>query len=77
MTMAVEQESEAMVQPTVADLHVVQRDDGKYQLGIHDDAPGPFESRAFAQAVVDQQQVSSRIDLGGNVTGIVTSGGRR
>jgi hypothetical protein len=63
--------------PTVADFHVVQRDDGRYQIGIADDAPGPFETREFARAVVDQQQGSSRIDLGGNVTGIVTSGGRR
>ena len=36
---------ETVSTPTVADLHIVQRDDGKYQLGTHDDAPGPFESR--------------------------------
>jgi hypothetical protein len=34
----------ALVQP--ADVY--QRDDGMYQLGIGDDAPGPFETRAFA-----------------------------
>jgi hypothetical protein len=30
---------------------IVERDDGKWSLGWHDDAPGPFESRAFALAV--------------------------
>ena len=30
---------------------IVQRDDGRYQIGIPDDAPGPFESRQFAEAV--------------------------
>jgi hypothetical protein len=30
---------------------IVQRDDGKWSIGWHDDAPGPFESRQFAQAV--------------------------
>jgi hypothetical protein len=49
--MAAEQESETVSPPTAADLHVVQRDDGRFQIGIADDAPGPFESRAFAQAV--------------------------
>jgi hypothetical protein len=29
----------------------VQRDDGQWQLGIADDAVGPFPSRAFAAAV--------------------------
>jgi hypothetical protein len=32
-------------------IDVVQRDDGRYQIGLHDGAPGPFESRAFAAAV--------------------------
>jgi hypothetical protein len=30
---------------------VIQRDGGRYQIGITDDAPGPFETRAFAEAV--------------------------
>ena len=30
---------------------IVQREDGMFALGWHDDAPGPFESRAFAEAV--------------------------
>jgi hypothetical protein len=30
---------------------VFQRDDGLYQIGLTDDAPGPFESRMFAEAV--------------------------
>jgi len=37
------------------DPPIVQRDDGQYQLGIHDDAPGPFETRAFALAVATSQ----------------------
>jgi len=31
-------------------FNIVERDDGKWALGWHDDAPGPFESRAFALA---------------------------
>jgi hypothetical protein len=27
---------------------IVKRDDGKWALGWHDDAPGPFDSRADA-----------------------------
>jgi hypothetical protein len=30
---------------------VVEREDGMFQLGWHDDAPGPFESRTFAEQV--------------------------
>jgi hypothetical protein len=30
---------------------VVQRDDGFFQIGLHDDAAGPFESRRFAEMV--------------------------
>jgi hypothetical protein len=30
---------------------IVQRDDGMWSIGWHDDAPGPFESRRFAEAV--------------------------
>jgi hypothetical protein len=40
--------------PQLLDL-VVQRDDGHFQLGIADDAPGPFSSRAFAAAVAAKQ----------------------
>jgi hypothetical protein len=32
-------------------LIVVERDDGRYQIGLDDDAPGPFESRRFAESV--------------------------
>jgi hypothetical protein len=30
---------------------VVQRDDGKFSNGFHDDAPGPFPTRRFAEAI--------------------------
>jgi hypothetical protein len=30
---------------------IIQGDDGMFAIGFHDDAAGPFESRAFAQAV--------------------------
>jgi hypothetical protein len=30
---------------------VIQRDDGQYQIGFDDSAPGPFESRQFAESV--------------------------
>jgi hypothetical protein len=30
---------------------VSQRDDGKWSIGFVDDAPDPFESRRFAEAV--------------------------
>jgi hypothetical protein len=30
---------------------VFERDDGKWSIGFHDDAAGPFESRAFALRV--------------------------
>jgi hypothetical protein len=33
------------------DTPVVQRSDGMWSIGWHDDAPGPFESREFAEAV--------------------------
>jgi len=35
--------------PTIADPRIVQRDDGRFQIGLHDDAPS-FETRAFAAA---------------------------
>jgi hypothetical protein len=30
---------------------VIERDDGKFAIGLADDSPGPFESRQFAAAV--------------------------
>jgi hypothetical protein len=30
---------------------IVERDDGRFQIGLHDDASGPFETRCFAEAV--------------------------
>jgi hypothetical protein len=29
---------------------IVERDDGQYQIGLNDDAAGPFESRRFAES---------------------------
>jgi hypothetical protein len=29
----------------------VERDDGYFQIGIEDHAPGPFETRNFAEAI--------------------------
>jgi hypothetical protein len=37
--------------PSWPDPRVVERDDGLYQIGLHDDAAGPFESRKFAETV--------------------------
>jgi hypothetical protein len=31
---------------------IVERDDGRFQIGLHDDAPGPFPTRSFAQSVI-------------------------
>lgn len=31
--------------------HIIERDDGRYQIGLHDDAPRPFPTRIFAEAV--------------------------
>jgi hypothetical protein len=33
---------------------IVQRDDGLWAIGIADDAPGPFASRAHAESVASQ-----------------------
>jgi hypothetical protein len=38
---------------------IVQRDDGRYQIGLTDDAPGPFESRAFAVAIARRDHAAS------------------
>jgi hypothetical protein len=54
LTMAAEQESETVSPPTVADYPIIIACEvgGGFQIGWHDTAAsGPFESRAFAQAV--------------------------
>jgi hypothetical protein len=33
---------------------VVERDDGMWSLGWHDDTPGPFPTRRFAEAIAAQ-----------------------
>jgi hypothetical protein len=43
------EELPAVVSPPL--IPIVQRDDGFFQLGIGDDAPGPFETYTFASAV--------------------------
>jgi hypothetical protein len=35
---------------------VFERDDGKWAVGLQGDAPGPFESRRFAEAVACRHQ---------------------
>ena len=44
----------------IAPADIIQRDDGRFALGWGDDAPGPFESRAFAAAVAANLQRSAR-----------------
>jgi hypothetical protein len=34
---------------------MVQRDDGMWSIGLHDDAAGPFETRDFAAAVAGRE----------------------
>jgi hypothetical protein len=41
------------------DLPIVERDDGKFSIGFQDDAPGPFESRPFAESVAARFAVPS------------------
>jgi hypothetical protein len=36
-----------------------QRDDGRYQIGLTDDAAGPFETRSFAEAVAAHEATRS------------------
>jgi hypothetical protein len=36
---------------------IVQRDDGAWSIGWEEDAPGPFSSRQFAEAVAQQLPV--------------------
>jgi hypothetical protein len=39
---------------------IVQRDDGLWSIGWHDDADGPFESRLFALAVAASQPLHTK-----------------
>jgi len=39
--------------PALSNL-IVERDDGKFAIGLEDDAPG-FESRRFAEAIAAQE----------------------
>jgi hypothetical protein len=39
------------------DRTIIQRDDGRYQIGLTDDAPGPFPTRAFAESVAAHEAV--------------------
>jgi hypothetical protein len=41
----------ASATPFINPRLVVEREDGLFQIGWHDDAAGPFESRAFAESV--------------------------
>ena len=34
---------------------IVERDDGLFEIGLCPDAPGPFETRAIAEAVAAQE----------------------
>jgi hypothetical protein len=36
---------------SLLDHQIVERDDGLFQLGWQDDAPGPFPTRSFAVMV--------------------------
>jgi hypothetical protein len=38
---------------------IVERDDGRFQIGFADDAPGPFESREFALRVATGHPLAS------------------
>jgi hypothetical protein len=32
---------------------IIERDDGLYQIGLQDDAPGPFRTRHFAETIAE------------------------
>ncbi len=54
--------------PIITDQIVVECEvGGGFQIGLHDDAPGPFPSRAFAQAVATaaerRNHVGQRADV--------------
>jgi hypothetical protein len=38
---------------------VHQREDGRYQIGLTEDAAGPFETRAFAESVAAHEATRS------------------
>lgn len=40
-----------MLSPYLSNHPIVERDDGKFQVGLADGAAGPFETRGFAEAV--------------------------
>ena len=40
---------------------IVERDDGMWSIGFHDDAGGPFPSRLFAVAVLAQEARRARV----------------
>ena len=40
-------------------ITVIERDDGMFQIGFADDAPGPFSTRQFAAAVAAQQGLAA------------------
>jgi hypothetical protein len=44
------------LQKVFGGAQIVERDDGRYQIGLDDEAPGPFASRAFAMAVAADQE---------------------
>jgi hypothetical protein len=41
---------------------IIQTDDGRFQVGLADDAPGPFESRPFAEAVASNSHEPRFLD---------------
>jgi hypothetical protein len=48
-----------IVSPDGVRCFVASRDDGFYQIGISDDAAGPFETRAFAESVAAHEATRS------------------
>ena len=40
--------------PPILPPYIIERDDGMFELGWHDEAAGPFETREFAAAVAAQ-----------------------
>jgi hypothetical protein len=49
------------LQKVFGGTQIVQRDDGMWSIGWHDDAPGPFSSRLFAVAVLAQEARRARV----------------
>jgi hypothetical protein len=55
-----EQPSKAAVNPRdCRTFEVVQRDDGEFAIGWHDEAAGPFPSRRFAESVAARLVVAA------------------